>query len=34
MHEKWLQSIASAILKEEYLNPVSQSVTGKTVRNK
>lgn len=34
MHEKWLQSIASLILNEEYLYPVSESVTGKTVRNK
>lgn len=34
MHENWLQSIASAILHEEYLNPVSESVTVKTVRNK
>lgn len=29
MHEKWLQSIASAILHEEYLNPVSESVNSK-----
>lgn len=34
MHENWLQSIASAILHEEYLNPVSESVTVKTVRSK
>lgn len=34
MHKKWLQSIASVILNEEYLNPDSENVTGKTVRNR